>query len=81
MNRKPSWKDVPQLGKRYVGKTEVRSSDHRAHGLAREQRVPMVWAGDHSHFIGASKDLATVTITLVPNTWKEKRGVWWEMRG
>ena len=38
------------------------------------------WRGGHLHFIGASKDLATVTITLVPNTEKEKRGVWREAR-
>lgn len=25
------------------------------------------------HLIGASKDLATVTMTLVPNTWRKKK--------
>lgn len=40
--------------------------DHKGKGQWAGQRAP-IWGG-HLHFIGASKDLATVTITLVPNT-------------
>lgn len=36
--------------------------------LSRNNRLRLVY----SHLIGASKDLATVTMTLVPNTWRER---------
>ena len=54
-----------------MGKSQRRGTDQnrttRGRAMRQKQRGSPQGCG-HLRFIGASKDLATVTITLVPNT-------------